>query len=441
MANDWILTLNFPPYEQELILKVVSKLDNLAFGSGFENLFNPNAPKCIFLYADDNKAQFKTNIELIKKNLPQAPIILVMAQNSFEVLLEAYYTNIEHIIVAPLEEVDIEQAITKTSLLKNISENKEIPVKQLLKLFSAPIKISDDLNLFNYLKDYFVQFDEFKNFGLYAYKNYLELVAGSNQITSDKIENQIQELSFDTKSVGKFFVKNLNEDTMIIIPLYRDDEYSSWAVIELNSNQYNHIMNEYLLNFILGIFHYRRNKIKALNLKELSNTDEVTGLFNQRKLTNDLKQKISEHKNIQEHFGLMFIDIDHFKDVNDNHGHLVGSQILSQMGTVIKKTLRGSDLVYRYGGDEFVVLLPETKRPIVYNVAIRILNEIKNFDFDAGNEKISLSASIGICDYPSDAHTAKEIIEFADKMMYQSKASGRGKVFHLKEINDIFLRR
>ena len=121
--------------------------------------------------------------------------------------------------------------------------------------------------------------------------------------------------------------------------------------------------------------------------------------------------------------------------MNDQFGHVVGSQLLVDMAAVLKTQLRASDLVYRYGGDEFIVLLPKSNVEESKKIAVRISEVVKAAEFVINHEqKYRLSLSIGISEFPSDADSAKSIIEFADKMMYMSKKSGRGKVFHITEV-------
>jgi diguanylate cyclase (GGDEF)-like protein len=105
------------------------------------------------------------------------------------------------------------------------------------------------------------------------------------------------------------------------------------------------------------------------------------------------------------------------------------------MAAVLKTQLRSSDLVYRYGGDEFIVLLPRTDVEVTKKIALRISESVKAAEFIIDTEKkYKLSLSIGVASFPEDAQSAKAIIDFADKMMYLSKKSGRGKVFHFTEV-------
>lgn len=174
--------------------------------------------------------------------------------------------------------------------------------------------------------------------------------------------------------------------------------------------------------------------------KELIFKDDVTSLFNQRKLDLDLEESIRRHEMNQEAFFVFFIDIDKFKQVNDGHGHLVGTALLNQVGLVIKEQFRESDYVYRYGGDEFVVIVRDVDGEQAMSIATRLLESIKSHDFvayddiDDKEHKFQISASIGVAGYPYDANTKIEILSLADRMMYEAKESGRGTVCQAKSI-------
>ncbi len=162
---------------------------------------------------------------------------------------------------------------------------------------------------------------------------------------------------------------------------------------------------------------------------DLAQQDDVTGLFNQRKLVKDLSFYIKKNAITSESFSLLFIDIDYFKQVNDGHGHIVGTQLLVQLSKLLKAGMRDKDLLYRYGGDEFVMLLPSVDTEVGKKVGERILEKVNRSNFifkDDLNLKIGLS--IGVAEFPKNAATSEAIIEMADKMMYQAKSGGRGRV-------------
>lgn len=164
-------------------------------------------------------------------------------------------------------------------------------------------------------------------------------------------------------------------------------------------------------------------------LVSLAHTDDVTGLFNQRKLYLDLDESIKRYEKDQEPFCVIFIDVDHFKKVNDGQGHLTGSLLLVQLANEMKKMLRETDYVYRYGGDEFVVIIPNAGVDLGKEIGERILTMVKNTKFSATeNSSFQLGLSIGIAAYPDHAQGREDILRLADSLMYQAKQTGRGRV-------------
>jgi diguanylate cyclase (GGDEF)-like protein len=126
---------------------------------------------------------------------------------------------------------------------------------------------------------------------------------------------------------------------------------------------------------------------------------------------------------------LIFIDIDFFKLVDDNFGHIVGSETLRIVGERLKRVVRGGDVVIRYGGDEYIVLLPSTDKKTASVIAERMRKEINREPFYAfNNKKFGLTITLGLATYPDDAKTRDDLIGKADKAMYEGKLSGRDKV-------------
>ncbi|MDO9181202.1 MAG: GGDEF domain-containing protein [Bacteriovorax sp.] len=172
--------------------------------------------------------------------------------------------------------------------------------------------------------------------------------------------------------------------------------------------------------------------------QELIHIDDVTGLYNQRKLYKDLASLVEKYQNIKDSFCVLFIDIDHFKRVNDNYGHLIGTKLLENVAKDIKGLLRDSDISYRYGGDEFVIILVDSDGQSGKIVGERILAKIcsqdYSVDFRDESKIIKLSVSIGVAEFPTDAKNAQEVLAIADRMMYEAKESGRGLVFNTQDV-------
>ncbi len=164
-------------------------------------------------------------------------------------------------------------------------------------------------------------------------------------------------------------------------------------------------------------------------IQELTITDDCTGLYNARHLYKTLEAEVYRSARFSYEFTVLFIDLDHFKQVNDTHGHLIGSKLLAEIGYTIKSHLRLIDYAFRYGGDEFVVLLPQTSKESGLVVARRLLDSFRNSRFlkdDALN--LNIRASIGLAAYPDDAKSAHEIIRQADEMMYEVKNKSRDNI-------------
>lgn len=165
-------------------------------------------------------------------------------------------------------------------------------------------------------------------------------------------------------------------------------------------------------------------------MAELVVTDDLTKLFNMRYLNRTIEVELQRSTRHNTSLSLIFIDIDHFKQVNDENGHLVGSKLLVEMGQIIIKNLRGIDIVARYGGDEFVVVLPQTKPEAAAQIAERIRQSVEQNQFlKKEGYALKMTASFGIASYPESAKTKEELLRLADEAMYRVKYTTRNGVY------------
>ena len=171
------------------------------------------------------------------------------------------------------------------------------------------------------------------------------------------------------------------------------------------------------------------NSRSVEKIQELTITDDCTGLYNARHLYKTLETEVYRSSRFGYEFSVLFIDLDHFKQVNDTHGHLIGSKLLAEIGYLIKAQLRLIDFAYRYGGDEFVVLLPQTGKDQALVVAKRLRDSLRTSMF-CREEGLNLNvrASMGVATYPHDAKTPHDIIRQADEMMYLVKNTSRDNI-------------
>jgi diguanylate cyclase (GGDEF)-like protein len=172
------------------------------------------------------------------------------------------------------------------------------------------------------------------------------------------------------------------------------------------------------------------NALKYADAQHLVFIDDVTGLFNTRYLDLSLQTEFKRCKRFKTRLSLLFIDIDFFKQVNDTHGHLVGTKVLKDTGKILKSCLREIDVTIRYGGDEFIALLSETARPGAVKVAERIREAMAAHPFRIREGlELHLTCCVGTATYPDDADNKTDLIHLADLAMYHGKETTRNVVY------------
>ncbi len=163
-------------------------------------------------------------------------------------------------------------------------------------------------------------------------------------------------------------------------------------------------------------------------LIDLANHDPLTGLYNRRRFNQEIESQLGIARRYGLEFSLLFLDIDQFKDVNDSRGHRAGDDLLVELARVIRGSLRETDIVSRFGGDEFALLLPHTGEDAALTVAQSVLNGVRQHRFTAGNAPINVTVSIGASSYPAHSASADELLSCADVAMYEAKEQGRNRV-------------
>jgi len=166
-------------------------------------------------------------------------------------------------------------------------------------------------------------------------------------------------------------------------------------------------------------------------------TDYLTGLRTRGYFEQQLELEFKRAERKQQKFALLMIDIDHFKVLNDTHGHHVGDQLLRDVTSILMKDMREVDTVARYGGEEFVIILPETTETGAVFVAQRLRRAVEQAKFFAGSPHSvqHLTISIGVALYDTDAQFKRDLIEFADAALYAAKHAGRNRVMCYSEVS------
>lgn len=169
-------------------------------------------------------------------------------------------------------------------------------------------------------------------------------------------------------------------------------------------------------------------KSEAL-LRELSVRDHLTGLFNRRYMEETLERELLRASRKQLSLGVIMIDLDNFKRVNDVHGHAAGDDVLRELGALLLGHFRGEDVACRYGGDEFVIVLPDVSKIVTQARAERLCEYTRhvNVQFE-GHIIVPVALSVGIATFPENGSTSAEILKAADVALYRAKQAGRGRV-------------
>lgn len=161
----------------------------------------------------------------------------------------------------------------------------------------------------------------------------------------------------------------------------------------------------------------------------LATTDGLTELYNHRYFQEQMKRQIENSKRYENEFSLIILDIDFFKKFNDTFGHQAGDAVLRQVAQTLRKNVRATDIVCRYGGEEMSIILPNTERDVAYSTAEKICKRVSDRKFKLVNDKeTSVTISLGVATFPYDGDSASSIIEAADKRLYNAKHNGRNQV-------------
>lgn len=219
--------------------------------------------------------------------------------------------------------------------------------------------------------------------------------------------------------------------SIICVPLKSHDRIL--GVIELVNTGEERVLDESALPILTTIADYVAIAIENAQYFEKINqliiTDDLSGLYNSRHFNQLIEYETERAQRYDSSLALVFFDLDHFKLVNDTHGHLVGSRMLTEVGELVRRYTRKVNLAARYGGDEFVVLLPSTDKKGAVAMAESLLNTLSNHPFKADDgSPIRLTASFGVASMPEDTTDRKELIFLADKAMYRVKETTRNAV-------------
>lgn len=252
-------------------------------------------------------------------------------------------------------------------------------------------------------------------------------------VAQEGIPIVVPDVSKDERFLGKIDKAiRFKTKSLMCIPIKSRDKII--GVLEFVNKTTGDPFSREDLNLLMRLVDQTAIAIERVSLyqkmAELAITDDLTKLFNIRYLNRTIEIEIKRSSRYNTSVSLIFMDIDYFKQINDYYGHIVGSKMLVEVGQLLLKNLRSIDIVARYGGDEFVIVLPQTSPKSAVQIAERMRRSIEqNVFLKKDGYSLKITASFGIASYPEHAQSKEDLIRLADEAMYRVKYQTRNAVY------------
>ncbi len=319
------------------------------------------------------------------------------------------------------------------SSVLSMAVEKDIPIEETLDHVFASIKKT--LN-FDSVSIYGLDWEIQKLEHLYTFKGEEPLDVHEDRIFY--LGRGLKALAMET---GKAVVINKRISPQIgsyaAIPVIVLGAFAAvFVFVSAKENVFSYKDVEWLEMFGKRLGHALLHWMRYQSLMELSIMDELTGIYNRRYFDKRLLEEISKAERNDQPLSLAILDIDHFKKFNDTYGHLVGDLVLSRLGRFLQSSLRMSDIVCRYGGEEFAIIMPSTNLEDAFYVLERLRRAISRIKINVSSGELSVTVSIGVSAYPVDANSAVDLVEVADKRLYMAKELGRNRVVFKDEVGE-----
>lgn len=226
-------------------------------------------------------------------------------------------------------------------------------------------------------------------------------------------------------------IKESGSDIDVIILTGHSDEAT--AIDCLRNGAYDYLVKplediDVLLTAVERSLHKRNLEIKnrqlMKQLEEMAIKDPLTGLYNYRHLQTCLDEEMIRSKRYGHTFCTLTLDIDRFKAVKNNYGHLFADYVLKKLSEILSRNVRLGDRLFRYGGEEFIIIMPETSREEAVSAAERLMDAIRSHTFECDGHQTKITVSMGGAFFPDQSEDKMELIKFADRALYQAKAMG-----------------
>ena len=375
-------------------------------------------------------------LQHVKETYPSIEVIVITALDKVDPAVRAIKSGAAEYLVKPVSPEALQHAVTRALANRQLLRENE-SLRTHVRLLETGQRIATTLDrarLINTACHSFEQTTGAKSVILYLRQGSGEFhIEGSSGIDLD---NETAVIAALDKRLGESPIEPLPLEAISsayprgwVFPA-RDADASWGYVVLLFGEQvpdYAHRAATYLSGHLGLALH---NLGKFAEVEDLAYLDDLTHLFNVRYLHLVLDQEAKNSQTLGISFSLLFLDLDYFKNVNDTHGHLVGSKLLVEVARVAKSCIRDKDVAVRYGGDEYVILLRATDSGGGLKVAERIRRTIETHQFlSREGYGLSITTCIGVASFPEHAQDKETLIDLADRAMYRGKKGTRNIIY------------
>ncbi|MDI6699645.1 MAG: sensor domain-containing diguanylate cyclase [bacterium] len=351
-----------------------------------------------------------------------------------------------------IESIDILESFAQTAAISlenaKLFSKMEQLIKKLEKVSTISALMNSHIQLENLLS-HFVQAtkENFPNYNtsIILYNQFNELEIKTYSGYTDKYIERINEMLKmgegivgwvaehktpvhvkDTRSDPRFVGRLDVSMSEIAIPL--ETSSGMIGILDIESEGVNSLdENDFRIVSILAshLSISIDNTFKYEETKRIANTDPLTDMYNYRFFIEKLKEELERSKKLSIPLSILMLDIDYFKEINDNYGHMIGDLVIRDLAQLLLNTVRKGDIVTRYGGDEFFIILPGTGKQFTHSIAEKINKLVKKTNFTNG---IKITVSVGTVTYPDDGDSVETLLKWVDDALYDAKRKGRDRI-------------
>lgn len=364
--------------------------------------------------------KFKRNFSAYKFSLRAE---LESTRKSYDTLMDADKKQLE-------SNLEIERKMQQVSSLYEISKDMStcLTFEDIFNIFSSVLKRS-----FRFRLARLVLLKASRDAIDAVYD--IELGRSYAKVAPDNFDKELMDIAIEREKEilidsheDSVFLKRLSIikdfDTLIAVPLIFEEKAAGVLYIE-------NISRVYFENFLIlsGQFAIQLQKVILYKkVQDMAITDSLTEVFTRRYFLERFREEIRRSMRRKSSMSFLMLDLDYFKEKNDKFGHLVGDVILKEIAKILKSSLREIDIIGRYGGEEFGVALAGINKQSAFQAAERLRSGVEHSVFNAYDEKVSITVSIGVASFPEDGVDEYTLIETADKALYKAKTKGRNRI-------------